>query len=53
MYQVHINHLRSRIGALANKQREDTEQGKDIAELCAISDKLLSFIEELSSKRSG
>ncbi len=53
MYQVQLNHLKSRISMLANKQRDDTEQGKDINELCAISDRLLSFIEELSTKRSG
>ena len=47
MYQVQINHLKSRIRLL-----HDSAGNKENRELCSICEKLLSFIEELSAKRS-
>ena len=51
MYQVQLNHLRSRIGTLANslKERKRLER-EDLLELCATNMRLLDFIEELSTK---
>jgi hypothetical protein len=50
MYQVQLNHLKSRIGLLANSQQDNTRQGLDVIELCAIANKLLEFIEDISAK---
>ena len=47
MYQVQINHLKGRI-----KRLEHHSSSKSEKELCSICEKLLSFIEELSTKRS-
>ena len=47
MYQVQINHLKSRIRRLEHYSSSNREK-----ELASICEKLLSFIEELSTKRS-
>ena len=57
MYQVQLNHLKSRIRLLhdnidSNGPAANRGDGLRVQELCSICEKLLSFIEELSTKRS-
>ena len=52
MYQVQINHLKSRIRLLHDNTDSNRGDGLRVQELCSICEKLLSFIEELSTKRS-